>query len=206
MLRAATDCRAGPCSWRWSSCPARGRGHRRATLVEVELLGRPGPLLSDQDYVTSWAAGLAIGDTSATTANLDLPAGSADLTVAWQSADPSWITNAGLLVRRPAVGQQPVTVKLTVPVTEGAAVTKRDFDVTIAPWTAADGTYPAGTDIATTFEDGQPQPLSNTRLISTNIGEFCCGIGGMETVRGSDSSGAAPAGPSILPLLQRGHR
>ena len=46
-------------------------------------------------------------------------------------------------------------------------------------------TYPAGTDLATSFQDGQPQPLSNARLISSHIGEFCCGIGGMETTRGS---------------------
>jgi hypothetical protein len=89
-------------------------------------------------------------------------------------------------------------VKLTVTVTKGTATATRDLDVTIAPWTVADGTYPAGADIATTFEDGQPQPLSNSRLISTNIGEFCCGIGGMETVRGSAGSGGAHSGSSLL--------
>ena len=169
-----------------------------ASLAEVELIGRPGRILSDQEYVTSWTAGLDLGDTSAVTANLEPPAGDGQTAVTWKSSDPSWLTDAGLLVRRPAAGQQPVTVKLTVTVTKGTSTATRTFDVTIAPWTAADGTYPAGTDIGTTFEDGQLQPLSNSRLISTSVGEFCCGIGGMETVRGTAGSGGAHSGSSLL--------
>ena len=156
-----------------------------ASLAELELIGRPGRMLSDQEYVASYAAGLDLGDTSAVTANVPLPTGDSTTTVAWKSSDTSWLTDSGLLVRRPAVGQPPVTVKLTVTVTKGTATTTRTFDVTIAPWTAADMTYPAGTDLATSFQDGQPQPLTNARLISSHVGEFCCGIGGMETTRGS---------------------
>ena len=159
-----------------------------ASLAELELIGRPGRLLTDQEYVDSYAAGLDLGDTSAVTANLSLPTGDSTTTVAWKSSDTSWLTDAGLLVRRPAVGQAPVTVKLTVTVTKGTATATRTFDVTIAPFTAADMTYPAGTDLATSFQDGQPQPVTNARLISSHIGEFCCGIGGMETTRGSVDS------------------
>ena len=169
-----------------------------SSLAEVELIGRPGPLLSDQDYVTSWTDGLDIGDTSAVTANLDLPSGSGDLAVAWKSSDPSWLTDSGLLVRRPALGQPPVTVKETVTVTKGTATATRAFDVTIAPWTAADQTYPAGTDITTGFDDGQPQPVANSRLISQHIGEFCCSIGGMESVRGTAGTTGAHSGSAIL--------
>jgi len=169
-----------------------------ASLAEVELIGRPGPLLSDHDYVSSWTDGLNLGDTTAVTANLDLPSGDDELTVAWKSADPSWLTDGGLLVRRPAAGQAPVTVKLTVTVTKGTATTTRTFDVTIAPWTAAEMSYSAGTDVATGFEDGQPQPLRNSRLISTNVAEFCCNIGGMETVRGSGPAGTSSGGSVLL--------
>ena len=156
-----------------------------ASLAELELIGRPGRVLSDQDYVNSYAAGLDLGDTSAVTANLSLPTGDSATTVTWRSSDTSWLTDAGLLVKRPAVGQPSVTVKLTVTVTKGTATATRTFDVTIAPWTAAEMSYPAGIDLTTSFQDGQPQPLSNSRLISSHIGEFCCGIGGMETTRGS---------------------
>ena len=89
-------------------------------------------------------------------------------------------------------------MKLTVTVTKGTATATRTFDVTIAPWTAADMTYPAGTDLATSFQDGQPQPLSNARLISSHIGEFCCGIGGMETTRGSVDNIAQQDGNAAL--------
>jgi len=159
-----------------------------ASLAELELIERPGRLLTDQEYVDSYAAGLDLGDTSAVTANLSLPTGDSTTTVAWKSSDTSWLTDAGLLVRRPAVGQAPVTVKLTVTVTKGTATATRTFDVTIAPFTAADMTYPAGTDLATSFQDGQPQPVTNARLISSHVAEFCCGIGGMETTRGSVDS------------------
>jgi predicted alpha-1,2-mannosidase len=156
-----------------------------ASLAELELIGRPGRLLTDQEYVDSYVKGLDLGDTSAVTANLSLPTGDGTTTVTWKSSDTSWLTDSGLLVLRPDVGQQPVTVQLTVTVTKGTATATRMFAVTIAPWTAADMTYPAGTDLSTSFQDGQPQPLSNARLISSHIGEFCCGIGGMETTRGS---------------------
>ncbi len=169
-----------------------------ATLSEVELIGRPGPLLSDEDYVASWTAGLDLGDTSGVTANLDLPSGSGDLAVTWKSSDPSWVTDGGLLARRPDVGRPAAPVTLTVTATKGTASSTRTFDVGVAPWTAADQTYAAGTDLATGFDDGQPQPQSNARLLSTSVAEFCCGIGGMETVRGAPGAGGPHSGSSLL--------
>ncbi|MEO7062059.1 MAG: glycoside hydrolase domain-containing protein, partial [Lapillicoccus sp.] len=160
-----------------------------ANLSELELLGQPGPMLSDQAYVDSWTQGLDLGDTSAVTANLDLPvAGDGQLAVSWSSGNPAWVNDVGQLVARPAVGAAPVTVPLTVTVTKGTASATRVFPVTIAPFTVADETYPAGDDLATSFEDGQPQPLANDRLISTHVGGFCCSIPGMESVKGSVDS------------------
>lgn len=160
-----------------------------ANISELELLGRPGPLLSDQDYVDSWTAGLDLGDTSSVTSNLALPvAGDGQLGVTWASGDPTWVNASGQLLRRPALGEAPVTVPLTVTVTRGAATATRGFPVTIAPFTVADGTYPAGDDIATSFENGQLQPLGNDRLISQHVGGFCCSIPGMESVKGSADS------------------
>lgn len=156
-----------------------------AGISEVELMGKPGAVLSDQAYVDSWTQGLDLGDTSAVTANLDLPSASGDLTVTWKSGDAAWLNDAGQLVKRPAVGADPVTVPITVTVTKGTATATRTFEVTIAPWTAADETYPAGDDVATSFAPGQAQPLHNDRLISDHVAEFCCGIGGMETALGT---------------------
>ena len=159
-----------------------------AGISEIELLGKPGPLVSDQEYVDSWVQGVDLGDTSAVTGNLDLPAGDGTLGATWVSADHTVLNDAGQLVSRPAVGEGPVTVSLTVTATKGTATATRTIQVTVLPFTAADQTYPAGDDVASSFESGDVQPIGNDRLISEHVGGFCCSIPGMESVKGSVDS------------------
>ncbi|MBT0994195.1 Ig-like domain repeat protein [Cellulomonas sp. DKR-3] len=81
--------------------------------------------------VTSAATALTLGDTSAVTANLTLPAtATADTKVTWASSDPSVVSAAGV-VTRPAGGSPDATATLTATVTRGAATATRQFEVTV---------------------------------------------------------------------------
>lgn len=81
--------------------------------------------------VTSAAAALTLGDTSAVTANLTLPAtATQDTKVTWASSDPAVVSATGV-VTRPAGGSPDATATLTATVTRGAATATKQFTVTV---------------------------------------------------------------------------
>ncbi len=129
------------------------------------------------------------------TQNLPIPDGSLHgVQATWTSSDPALITDAGKLVRRPALGEPDATATLTGTATKGAASRTETIQVTVKAWTAEEMQYGAGVDLQTAFDDGTLQPFGNARLESVDVEEFCCGIGGMETVRGTASeAGGSPA-------------
>lgn len=164
------------------------------SLAEIELFGEPGAPLSDEQWVEETLAGVDLGDTSDVTQDVDLPTATS---YAWSSSDPALVADDGRLVRRPGIGEDPASAVLTLTVTRGEATGSRDFIVSVAPWTQEEWEA-TGTDLTTSFEDGEPGALSNMRLSSTGVEEFCCGIGGMETTGGTAPAGQEHAGSRIL--------
>ncbi|PVG81801.1 alpha-mannosidase [Nocardioides gansuensis] len=171
-----------------------GLSGETASLAEVELFGLPGKELTDEQWVAETLAGIDLGDTSALTGDVELPTGPS---YAWASADTSLVTDEGRLVRRPDIGAPSEATTLTVTVTKGEASGTRDFTFTVAPWTQAEWEA-TGTDLATSFEEGQPGALHNAWLRAGGVVEFCCGIGGMETTEGGPPPEGAKTGGRIL--------
>ncbi|MFF7445466.1 MULTISPECIES: family 43 glycosylhydrolase [unclassified Streptomyces] len=95
---------------------------------EVELLALP---VATQGVADDKAA-LSLGDTSAVTADLDLPrtgtAGGSALT--WASDDTDVVTDAGE-VTRPAAGEPDAHVTLTATLKKGTVTDTKSFDVTV---------------------------------------------------------------------------
>ncbi|UZX03330.1 family 43 glycosylhydrolase [Arthrobacter sp. CDRTa11] len=88
---------------------------------------------SDQLRKDRDVAALSLGDLSAVTANLSLPASGVNgSTVAWASSDPSVVTAAGV-VTRPSAAQGAATVTLTATVTRGEASGTKVFSATVLP-------------------------------------------------------------------------
>ncbi|CAD6011234.1 family 43 glycosylhydrolase [Agreia sp. COWG] len=88
---------------------------------------------SDADRTGRDAEALSLGDVSAVTSNLTLPAtGANGSTVTWASGTPSVISETGV-VTRPASGQDAATVTLTATVSRGSSVETRPFAVTVLP-------------------------------------------------------------------------
>ena len=86
---------------------------------------------ADADRVERDAAQLALGDTSAVTADLTLPStGGYGSTIAWATSDPDVVTPTGT-VTRPADGAPAASVTLTATLTRGSATVTRTFDVTV---------------------------------------------------------------------------
>ncbi len=79
------------------------------------------------------AAAIRLGDLSAVTTDLALPAkGASGTTIAWATSNPGVVTASGVVTRGPE-GSQPATATLTATVTRGSESTRRTFDVTVAP-------------------------------------------------------------------------
>ncbi|MFC3689310.1 immunoglobulin-like domain-containing protein [Aquipuribacter hungaricus] len=86
-----------------------------------------------QPAVEADAAALTLGDTSAVTADLTLPASTGGgSSVTWTSSDPGVVSAAGA-VTRPAAGAQPATATLTATVSQRQASVQRTFTVTVLP-------------------------------------------------------------------------
>jgi beta-xylosidase len=81
--------------------------------------------------VTADTAALDLGDVSAVTKDLTLPAkGGNDSAIAWKSSNPSVVSDSGK-VTRPAVGQPDAKVALSATVSRGTVSQKKKFKVTV---------------------------------------------------------------------------
>lgn len=69
-----------------------------------------------------------------------------------------------------ALGQYPVTVTVS---RAGEAVASLKLVVDVVDHTT--------TLLSTSYENGQPRPTPNTRIHAEGFGDYCCGIGGVET-------------------------
>lgn len=88
---------------------------------------------SDQTRVQRDADSLSLGDLSAVTANIALPAKAANgSTLTWASSDTSVITAAGA-VTRPAAGASAAEVTLTATLARGGATATKSFTATVLP-------------------------------------------------------------------------
>ena len=171
-----------------------GTSAPNASLAEIELFGTPAKEQSDQEWVDETLAGIDLGDTSALTSDLDLPGGKS---FSWKSGDTGLVTDEGRLVRRPAVGEEAASTTLTVTVTRNEASGTRDFTATVAPWTQEEWDA-TGVDLTTSFESEQPGVMRNRWLRNEGVVEFCCSIGGMETVDGTPPADKPKTGSRIL--------
>lgn len=89
--------------------------------------------LTDANRVAGDETALSLGDTSAVTGNLALPAaGPFGSTVAWASSNPAVIATNGT-VTRPGAGSPPATVTLTATLTRGSSTATRTFTATVLP-------------------------------------------------------------------------
>ncbi|WJK39728.1 family 43 glycosylhydrolase [Solwaraspora sp. WMMA2056] len=76
-------------------------------------------------------AALDLGDTSAVTGDLTLPAvGAAGSTITWASSDPDVVSTTGK-VTRPALGQPDATATLTATLARGSVTDTKTFEVTV---------------------------------------------------------------------------
>ncbi|WP_137843056.1 family 43 glycosylhydrolase [Microbacterium sp. 2FI] len=88
---------------------------------------------TDATRVQRDAAALSLGDLSAVTGNLALPATAPNgSTATWASSAPGLISATGV-VTRPAAGQPAATVTLTATLTRGTASDTRAFTATVLP-------------------------------------------------------------------------
>lgn len=136
---------------------------------------------SDAARVQRDAAALTLGDLSAVTTDIGLPAkGANGSTVTWSSSNPAVITNAGA-VTRPAAGAPAAEVTLTATLTRGTATQATTFAATVLP-------LPGGAALAQ--EDLDAIVIPNAGDIRGNITLPAEG-----SVNGSDISwSASPAG------------
>ena len=92
----------------------------------VEAASRTATAAAESD-----AAALSLGDTSAVTGNLTLPAtGTSGSTITWATSDASVVAANGT-VTRPAFGQPDAHATLTATVTRGTVSRTRSFEVTV---------------------------------------------------------------------------
>ena len=88
---------------------------------------------TDATRVQRDAASLSLGNTSAVTANLTLPATAANGSgVTWASSNAAVVSAAGV-VTRPAAGQAAVDVTLTATISRGGSSQTKQFTVTVLP-------------------------------------------------------------------------
>ncbi|WP_171684257.1 immunoglobulin-like domain-containing protein [Paenibacillus planticolens] len=158
--------------------------------------------LDDSTSVASAASALDLGDTSALTKGLSLPTTyRKGTTITWASSNPAVLSNTGKLVKRPDLGQPTAGLTLTATVKKGNAVQTKQFNVNVLAMREADYQYEAAIDFDSGFESGDISPTDTTgpdntyRLLSLtkNVGEFCCGIGGMESKKGTGAHNGAAA-------------
>lgn len=115
---------------------------------------------SDATRVQRDAASLSLGDLSAVTANLTLPAKAANgSTLTWTSSNSAVISHAGV-VTRPAAGASAADVTLTATITRGTASSTKAFTATVLP-------LPGGAALAQ--EDLDAVAIPNASDIRGNI-------------------------------------
>ncbi|MGO4275962.1 immunoglobulin-like domain-containing protein, partial [Paenibacillus sp. TAF58] len=138
--------------------------------------------------------GLDLGDTSTVTRKLTLPDGNFEFgtTITWKSSNLAVMNNEGKIVKRPDLGQPNASLILTATVKKGSVSATKEITITVSAITEADLNYGAGVDFKTGLEPGDVMPTWENRTIeSKNIGEFCCGIGGIETKAGVPGRGGS---------------
>ena len=103
---------------------------RALTAAEVERLALP----VDTQGVADDKAALSLGDTSAVTADLELPkAGTAGGSwITWASDDTSVVSDSGK-VTRPAAGRPAAHATLTATLRKGTVTATKAFDITVLP-------------------------------------------------------------------------
>ncbi len=101
---------------------------RALTPAEVSSIS-----LTDANRLAADAAILDLGDLSAVTDDLTLPAtGPYGSAISWESSEPDTIAADGT-VTRPAAGADPVDVVLTATLSRGSATESKTFDATVLP-------------------------------------------------------------------------
>lgn len=162
-------------------------------VAELEFFGTETKQLKDDKYLDSWLDELDAG--GEVTHRLDLPDGNSGVELDWTVPDSEWLTEDGWLTGRPDV---PVDLTVTATASYGTATTTRDYTFTVLPFQEDELTYEADTDFATTFDGSDPQVTNDVRLVSENIAEYCCGIGGMESRQGGVPDGSASGSGGLI--------
>ncbi|MCY9657301.1 GH92 family glycosyl hydrolase [Paenibacillus chondroitinus] len=163
-------------------------GTATTSFAEIELLGYPTPPVNDETAVAETVKSLDLGNTSAVTKKLTLPTGNFEFgtTITWVSSNPAVVSNEGKIIKRPDFGQQDVSLTLIATVNKGSVSATKVITITVLALNETDLSYEAGVDFKTGLEAGDVMPTWENRTIeSKNIGEFCCGIGGVETKVGT---------------------
>jgi len=97
----------------------------------VTLWGRLDPTRSPAESVAAVAAALDLGDTSAVTADLQLPlTGTGGTQIAWSSSAPEIVSPTGV-VTRPGIGRPDAQVTLTATITNGTVSQTLRFELVV---------------------------------------------------------------------------
>ncbi|KIL35798.1 hypothetical protein SD71_10330 [Cohnella kolymensis] len=171
-------------------------GEAVTSLAEFELMAYPSAPLTDNQAVAETISILSLGDTSAVRKSLKLPVENFEFgtKISWQSSDTAVMTHDGRMVKRPAQGEPNAQLTFTATVTRGTVTQTKIFDVTVLAIDAADLVYEEGIDFATGLEAGDVMPnWNNQEIIAKNVGEFCCGIGGLESIPGTPGRDSSTA-------------
>jgi arabinan endo-1,5-alpha-L-arabinosidase len=97
----------------------------------VAIFGSKLAKKTDAQIVAAIKTELSLGDTSAITANVNLPIeGARNATISWSSSNPALFSNAGV-VTRPANGAGDAIINLTATITKGVSSTTKRFTVVV---------------------------------------------------------------------------
>src|SRR5699024_6709118 len=99
----------------------------------ISIWGSQVAHLSDADIVESVINDLSLGNTNEILNDLELPTEGAQGTeINWASSHPD-VVSEQVVVSNPAIGEEPMTVKLTATVSKGDEIDTKEFKVTVMP-------------------------------------------------------------------------
>jgi arabinan endo-1,5-alpha-L-arabinosidase len=97
----------------------------------VAIFGSKLAKKTDAQIVAAIKTELNLGDTSAITANLNLPVDAArNATISWHSSNPAVLNNSGV-VTRPVSGAGDAIINLTATITKGTVIATKNFTVVV---------------------------------------------------------------------------
>ncbi|WP_201318930.1 immunoglobulin-like domain-containing protein [Paenibacillus sp. EPM92] len=114
-------------------------GYFRGTVDDITIEHDSTAGEANTQSVNAAKAALSLGDTSAVSGDMNLPAaGELQTTISWMSSNPLMVSHAGKLGARPIPGEPSAEVILTATIRKGDSIAAKTFAVHVLPITHAD--------------------------------------------------------------------